>query len=407
MTERASGRGLKVQAVLLILMLGASGGCVTAEALDEPPVLHLAPEGVPLSFYDTLSPYGDWLVIDGVGPCWRPALRAVGSDFVPYQTGGQWVYSEHGWVFASQHSWGWAPFHYGRWFYSDLWGWLWAPDAVWGPAWVDWRYGSGFVGWAPLPPPGLTVVVHSYREPWCFVHTRHFAGPEPGRHRLGPSEVEEAHRATAVVPPQNIAGAEVPVGPPRAAIAQETGLELRPAPLRRGPVMPAEALRPPRGVAGQTPLPAERTRELAPGPARAVEPALPRPAPEPAPPPREVRPLPRGLEPTPSPRGAEPRGLEPAPPSRRVEPAPAPAPALVPQRPTAPVLAPPQRSDAPLRPRAPEPERFARPPSAPPPVAAPPAAASPQPARRPPPPPDSRLDVRPRPFGRGAADAGR
>jgi hypothetical protein len=31
-------------------------------------------------------------------------------------------------------------------------GWLWTPGTVWGPAWVSWQYGGGYVGWAPLPP---------------------------------------------------------------------------------------------------------------------------------------------------------------------------------------------------------------------------------------------------------------
>ena len=26
------------------------------------------------------------------------------------------------------------------------------PGTVWGPAWVSWQYGGGYVGWAPLPP---------------------------------------------------------------------------------------------------------------------------------------------------------------------------------------------------------------------------------------------------------------
>ena len=30
--------------------------------------------------------------------------------------------------------------------------WVWVPDDVWGPAWVSWRYGDDYVGWAPLPP---------------------------------------------------------------------------------------------------------------------------------------------------------------------------------------------------------------------------------------------------------------
>ena len=33
-------------------------------------------------------------------------------------------------------------------------GWLWVPGREWGPAWVSWRTGGDYVGWAPLPPRG-------------------------------------------------------------------------------------------------------------------------------------------------------------------------------------------------------------------------------------------------------------
>ena len=29
------------------------------------------------------------------------------------------------------------------------------PGYTWGPAWVSWRYGDGYAGWAPLPPDSL------------------------------------------------------------------------------------------------------------------------------------------------------------------------------------------------------------------------------------------------------------
>jgi len=31
-------------------------------------------------------------------------------------------------------------------------GWIWVPHTQWAPAWVSWRQGAGYVGWAPLPP---------------------------------------------------------------------------------------------------------------------------------------------------------------------------------------------------------------------------------------------------------------
>ena len=57
-----------------------------------------------------------------------------------------------GWYWMSDYSWGWAPFHYGRWFHHARFGWCWMPDTVWGPSWVTWRYSDDYCGWAPLPP---------------------------------------------------------------------------------------------------------------------------------------------------------------------------------------------------------------------------------------------------------------
>ena len=69
----------------------------------------------------------------------------------PY-TYGHWVWTVDGWLWLSDWSWGWAPFHYGRWSYDAIYGWVWVPGHVWAPAWVAWRTGGGWVGWAPLPP---------------------------------------------------------------------------------------------------------------------------------------------------------------------------------------------------------------------------------------------------------------
>jgi len=103
-------------------------------------------------FYDSLSPYGNWVDVEGVGPCWQPTVVYVNSGWQPYCDGGHWVYTDCGWYWTSDYSWGWAPFHYGRWFHDDHRGWCWSPDREWGPAWVTWRYSDNYCGWAPLPP---------------------------------------------------------------------------------------------------------------------------------------------------------------------------------------------------------------------------------------------------------------
>ncbi len=172
------------------------------------------PDGeVQASFDDALSPYGDWTDVDGTR-VWRPAATVVGDDFQPYATNGQWVSSDYGWYFQSDYPWGWAPFHYGRWALDPNYGWIWIPGTVWAPAWVDWRSGGGYIGWAPLPPIGWSVVVQPWRPYWCFVPVAHFAGNFWG-HRL---PVENIHYAYGVTTPVHQAvafgGARWYAGPP-------------------------------------------------------------------------------------------------------------------------------------------------------------------------------------------------
>ncbi len=88
-------------------------------------------------FYDELSPYGDWVKDARYGYIWLPAVR---EDFHPYGTEGHWVMTEYGNAWVSYYDWGWAPFHYGRWYFDDYFqSWAWIPGYEWGPAWVNWR----------------------------------------------------------------------------------------------------------------------------------------------------------------------------------------------------------------------------------------------------------------------------
>ncbi len=100
-------------------------------------------------FYDSLAPYGEWISMNPWGWVWCP--YDIGVDWRPY-TVGNWDYSDYGWTFVSDEPWAWATYHYGRWGFDDDCGWYWVPDSVWGPAWVGWRFGGGFMGWCPLPP---------------------------------------------------------------------------------------------------------------------------------------------------------------------------------------------------------------------------------------------------------------
>ena len=100
-------------------------------------------------FYDSLSPYGEWVEIDGYGDCWAPT--GVDADWSPY-TDGYWSYTDAGWTWVSYEDWGGICYHYGRWLRTDDVGWCWVPDEEWGPAWVSWRSNDDYIGWAPLPP---------------------------------------------------------------------------------------------------------------------------------------------------------------------------------------------------------------------------------------------------------------
>jgi hypothetical protein len=106
-------------------------------------------------FYNDLAPYGQWLSDPQYGYVWAPY---GGNDFRPYYTNGYWVMTEYGNTWVSGYPWGWAPFHYGRWAQSSYYGWIWIPGNTWGPAWVSWRQGGGYYGWAPMGP-GISISI--------------------------------------------------------------------------------------------------------------------------------------------------------------------------------------------------------------------------------------------------------
>jgi hypothetical protein len=133
-------------------------------------------------FYDSLAPYGDWVEIPDYGWSWAPRVE---DDWRPY-TRGQWIMTDDGWFWDSDEQFGWATYHYGRWLNDPDYGWVWIPGTEWAPAWVSWRHGNGYTGWAPLPPRatwqtrvglsigGLDIDAFIGADDYAFVQDRNF-----------------------------------------------------------------------------------------------------------------------------------------------------------------------------------------------------------------------------------------
>jgi hypothetical protein len=110
-------------------------------------------------FFDQLDPYGTWYDDPTYGWAFSPSQ----SSYVPYSN-GYWKYTDYGVLWVSRDPFGWATDHYGRWVYQNRW--VWTPDLTWGPAWVSWRQGDGWIGWAPA---GYTANAYVPEDHWRFV----------------------------------------------------------------------------------------------------------------------------------------------------------------------------------------------------------------------------------------------
>jgi hypothetical protein len=134
------------------------------------------------TFYDQLGDQGTWVQTDDYGYVFQPNVSD--PDWQPY-TDGSWVDSDAGFTWVSDEPWGWATYHYGRWANIDGTGWVWVPGYRWAPAWVSWRYGGGYCGWAPLPPE--TLYGAEYDEPGVQIGFGfHFGGDVDVNFNIGP-----------------------------------------------------------------------------------------------------------------------------------------------------------------------------------------------------------------------------
>ncbi|HTI70479.1 MAG TPA: DUF6600 domain-containing protein [Candidatus Limnocylindria bacterium] len=179
-------------------------------AVPQPPV-----EVDNSQIYTSLSPYGSWVEDPDNGWCWQPTVAVIDTGWRPYLNEGGWVWTDAGWYWNSTYSWGWLPFHYGRWTLASSRGWVWVPDNVWGPAWVTWRTTDTLCGWAPLPPgarwhSGVGLVFHGahvsayfdfgLHESWyCAVPFGRFCDPWPRRYCLNRRDMPGFYHGSRIV----------------------------------------------------------------------------------------------------------------------------------------------------------------------------------------------------------------
>lgn len=167
-----------MRTAITLLFLAAFFAFQQSRSQDIPPQED-SPEAVNM-FYSDLSPYGEWIELEPGLYAWHPSV--LDASWRPY-TAGHWVWSDYGWYWVSSEPFGWATYHYGRWYLDDHYGWIWIPDSVWGPAWVEWRCNDDYIGWAPLPPYArfhVTVGIRFTRRwvappvYWSFISYNHF-----------------------------------------------------------------------------------------------------------------------------------------------------------------------------------------------------------------------------------------
>ena len=200
-------------------------------------------------FHAPLAAQGTWIEVGSYGRCWRPARVAV--EWRPYGY-GHWIWTDCGWYWVSDEPWAWACYHYGSWVYESDYGWIWVPGIEWAPAWVTWRIGGGYCGWAPLAPRGIVVVPRSF----VFVEVGRFHDPVRPATLIvnnttiirNTTELTSLRRETRNLGgggPQKVVVNE---GPGLNAIEKATGKKFRPVSMQE--------------AARQTPVPGEAARKI-------------------------------------------------------------------------------------------------------------------------------------------------
>jgi hypothetical protein len=183
-----------------------------------------------IDFRAALDGYGQWVQHPRWGEVWIP--DQMPPDWQPYRM-GHWAYTdEWGWYWDSEEDFGWVTYHYGRWAFDRGLGWIWIPGKDWGPAWVDWRQGDNFVGWAPLPPDDVIDEDYETPDTYMFVRAGDLLAPRAYEVFLEPRERFAYYNRSFLVNRSVMlrGGGRIAVNPgvPPAFIARASGRPFRP-----------------------------------------------------------------------------------------------------------------------------------------------------------------------------------
>jgi hypothetical protein len=168
----------------------------------------------------TLDQNGAWGYEPAYGYVWYPTVAPI---WRPYSA-GRWSYmARFGWFWVGYDRWAWPTHHYGRWGVNAS-RWFWIPDGRWGPAWVTWATGPGYVGWCPLGFDGraaVSLTAVSHVGGWTAVPARVFT-PNVVVSRYAVDGQSPAVRSSLAVhptaPPVNgFSGGAAPLRSPTAA----------------------------------------------------------------------------------------------------------------------------------------------------------------------------------------------
>ncbi|HUD72475.1 MAG TPA: DUF6600 domain-containing protein, partial [Dongiaceae bacterium] len=142
-------------------------------------------------------------------------------------------------TWVSDYPWGAIPYHYGTWYPDPVFGWVWVPGDVWAPAWVVFRTGPDYIGWAPVSPRfaiGVSFAHAAPAGPFLFVPAGHFCDVAVGRHAVSESRGRALVHETRLV--DNLAIRDnlvVNRGPDPAVIERAGGRPIRRVPIEAVP----------------------------------------------------------------------------------------------------------------------------------------------------------------------------